>query len=56
MSLQINLLQSYKLSKMEDDPSVQESNLGCTHVVEGEPDDRIFFKPPTLKACNFATS
>ena len=51
-SLKVNWLQSYKLPKLEDDPIVLESNLGCTHVVRGGPGARIFFKPPTLIACN----
>ena len=51
-SLWVNWLQSYKLSKLEDDPAVQESN----HVVRGGPGGRFFFKPPTLTACNFDTS
>ena len=52
-SLYVNWLQSYKLSKLEDDPIVWELNLGRTPVVRGGPDGRIFFKPPTLTACNF---
>ena len=55
-SLQVNWLQSYKLSKLEDDPIVRESNLGCTRVVRGGPAGRIFLKPPTLTACNFDAS
>ena len=52
----VNWLQSYKLPKLEDDPIVQESNPGRTRVVRGGPGGRIFFKPPTLTACNFDTS
>ena len=52
-SLQVNWMQSCKLSKMEDDPIVRESNLGRTRVVRGGPAGRIFFKPPSLTACNF---
>ena len=52
-SLQVNWLQSYKLSKLQDDRIVRESRLGRTCVVRGGPDGKIFFKPPTLTACNF---
>ena len=55
-SLLVNWLQNYKLSKLEDDPIVQESKLGRTRVVRGGPVGRIFFKPPTLTACNFDAS
>ena len=36
-SLLVNWLQSYKLSKLEEDPIVRESKLGCTRVVRGGP-------------------
>ena len=42
--------------KLEDDLIVQESNPGCTRVVRGGPRGRIFFRSPTLTACNFAAS
>ena len=32
------------------------SNPGHTRVVRGGPAGRIFFKPPTLTACNFDAS
>ena len=56
VSLYVNWLQIYKLSKLEDDPIVQESNLGRTHVVGGGPDGRISLKLLTLKACNSDTN
>ena len=55
-SLKFNWLQNYKVSKLEDYPIVRESNPGRTRVVRGGPDGRIFFKPPTLTACNFDAS
>ena len=55
-SLYVNRLQSYKLPKLEDDPITWESNAGRTRVVRGGPVGRIFFKPPTLTACNFDAS
>ena len=55
-SLQVNWCQSFKLSKLEDDPIIWESNPSRTHVLRGGPDGRIFFKPPTLTACNFDAS
>ena len=54
-SLWVNWLQSYKLSKLEDDPIVQESNPGRTCVVRLGPGAEFFVKPPTLTACNFAS-
>ena len=41
---------------MEDDIIVRESNPGRKRVVRGWPAGRIFFKPPTLTACNFDAS
>ena len=41
-------MQSYKLSKLEVDPIVQESNLG--------PGAEFFVRPPTLTACIFGAS
>ena len=35
--LLVNWLQNYKLSKLEDDPIVQESNPGHTRVVRDGP-------------------
>ena len=49
-----NLLQSYKLAKLEDDLVIWESNPGRTHVVRGGPHGRIFFRSPTLTSCSFA--
>ena len=47
-------LQNYKLSKLEGDLIVRESNPGRTRVVGGGPRGRIFFRSPTLTACSFA--
>ena len=55
-SLYFNWLQSYKLSKLEDDPIIWELNLGRTRVVRIGPGGEFFVKPPTLTACNFAAS
>ena len=55
-SLYVHWLQSYKLSKLEDDPIVRVSNPGRTRVVRDGPVGRIFFKPPTLTAFNFDAS
>ena len=55
-ALSVNWLQSFKLSKLEDNPIVQESNPGRTRVFRGGPVGRISFKPPTLTACNFDAS
>ena len=43
-------------SKLEDDPTVQESNLGQTRVVRLGPGTEFFVKPPILTACNFEAS
>jgi len=51
---QVNWLQSHKLSKLEDDLIVRESNPGRTRVVRGGPRGRIFFRSPTLTACTSA--
>ena len=55
-SLYVNWLQSYKLSKLEDDPIIQESNPGRIHVVRLGPGAEFFVKPPTLTASNFEAS
>ena len=54
--LYVNWLQGYKLSKLEDDPIVWESNPGRTRVVRLGPGAEFFVKPPTLTACNFEVS
>ena len=55
-SLWVNWLQSYKLSKLGNDPIVWESNPGHTRVVRVVPGAEFFVRPPTLTACNFAVS
>ena len=55
-SLYVNWLQSYKLTKLEDDLIVQESNPSRTHVARLGPGAEFFVKPPTLTACNFEAS
>ena len=52
----VNWLQSYNLSKLEDDPIVQESNPGRNRVVRLGQRAESFVKPQTLTACNFAAS
>ena len=54
--LQVNWLQNYKLLKLEDDPINRKLNPSRTRVLQGGPDGRIFFKPPSLTACNFDVS
>ena len=54
--LSVTWLQSYKLSKLEDDPIIQESNPGRARVVRDGQGGRFFSNAPTLTACNFDAS
>ena len=47
------LASNYKLLKLEDDPIVQESNLGRNHLVRHGPGAEFFVKPPTSTPCDF---
>ena len=46
------LLQSYKVSKLEDDPIVQKLNMGGPLVVQLRPSGRIFLKPQLWQFLN----
>ena len=47
-------MQSCGLSNFENDLIIQDSNLGCTCLVRVRQRYMIFFRSPTLTACNFA--